>query len=166
MRPARPRALRDQDALDTFDCGNETLNAWLTSRARRNDQTGDSRTYISIDLDTGRVAGYYSLAPWAVAREAIGGGRLARNAPDPVSVILLGRLAVATAAQGHGLGRDLLADALHNATLGASILGARALVTEAIDENAGRFYAHHGFTATKARPDLYVAKLPRPSASD
>ena len=55
MRPARPRALRDQDALDTFDCGNETLNAWLTSRARRNDQTGDSRTYISIDLDTGRI---------------------------------------------------------------------------------------------------------------
>lgn len=73
-------------------------------------------------------------------------------------MILLGRLAVDDA-QSLGLGRDLLADALHNAHAGATLLGARALVTEAIDEAAECFYAHAGFWQSSVRHDLFAVRL-------
>lgn len=159
VRPDKPRPIRPEDPAATFDCGNEALNNWLANRAVRNEQHGDSRTYVSIDLDTGEIAGYYSLAAWSITHAEIGGGWLARNAPDPVSVILLGRLAISVHAQGFGLGRDLVADALRNARLGAGVLGARALVAEAIDETAEQFYTHLGFWQSKVRHNLFAIRL-------
>lgn len=159
VRPDKPRPVRPEDPVAAFDCDNEALNAWLTIRAVRNEQRGDSRTYASIDLETGEIAGYYSLAAWSIAHAEVGGGWLARNAPDPVSVILLGRLAISVHAQGLGLGRDLVADALRNARIGAGVLGARALVAEAIDETAEQFYAHLGFWQSSVRHDLFAVRL-------
>lgn len=144
-----------------FDCGNEILNAWLVTRALRNERSGDSRTYVSIDTDTGRIAGYYSLAAWSVSHTDTGTGWLTRNAPDPVSVILLGRLAVSIDARRLGLGRDLVADALANAQTGASVLGARALIAEAIDTEAEQFYARMGFGQSRIRHDLFAVRLNR-----
>lgn len=159
MRPERPRPIRPDDPVAGFECANDALNMWLARRALRNERSGDSRTYVSIDLDSGEVAGYYSLAAWSVVHGDVGGGWLARNAPDPISVILLGRLAVSTDARGTSLGRDLVADALQNAQVGAQVLGARALVAEAIDEEAERFYTHLGFWQSKARQDLFAVRL-------
>jgi GNAT superfamily N-acetyltransferase len=161
VRLARPRPIDSQDPIGRFDCGNDVLNGWLAKRALRNEHSGDSRTYASIDVDTDRIAGYYSLAARSVTHAEIGGGRLAHNAPNPVSVVLLGRLAVSVDAQGLGLGRDLLSDALGNAQAGAEILGARALVAEAIDENAQRFYQHAGFWQSRVRQDLFAVRLDR-----
>lgn len=84
-----------------------------------------------------------------------------RNAPDPVSVVLLGRLAVTVKAAGKGLGRDLLADALAKASAAGEVLGARALVAEAIDEQAQKFYAHAGLWQSPTRPDLFAVRLDR-----
>lgn len=161
MRPAKPRPIHPDDPVDEFDCGYAVLNTWLTTRAVRNERSGDSRTYVSVDIDSGRVVGYYSLAAWSVAHAEAGGGWLARNAPDPVSVILLGRLAVSLDARGLGLGRDLVADALANAQTGATVLGARALIAEAIDSEAERFYARLGFWQSRTRHDLFAVRLPR-----
>lgn len=127
-------------------------------RALDNEKRGDSRTYVSIDADTGQIAGYYSLAAWAIARHQAGGW-LARNAPDPVSVILLGRLATSLAVRGTGLGRDLLTHAVRNATTAAHVTGARALVAEAIDERAAAFYRHEGLRPSAIRPDLLFLPL-------
>jgi len=69
---------------------------------------------------------------------------LARNSPDPVPVILLGRLATSLDARGIGLGADLLTHAVRAANVAAEILGARALVTEALDESAANFYLSQG----------------------
>lgn len=161
MRPAEPRPIRPDDPIAGFDCGQDLLNDRLLTRSLRNERSGDSRTYLSIDLDTGRIAGYYSLAAWSVGHAEVGGGWPTRNAPDPVSVILLGRLAVSVDAHGCGLGRDLVADALTNAQAGARILGARALVAEAIDDEAARFYARLGFWRSTVRPELFAARLSR-----
>jgi GNAT superfamily N-acetyltransferase len=116
---------------------------------------------VSIDLDGGAICGFYSLAAGSVSRAGADGGWLARNAPDQVPVVLLGRLAVATGAQGLGLGRDLVADALAKASLAQAALGARALVAEATGERAGQFYSHLGFWQSTARPDLFAIKLNR-----
>jgi predicted GNAT family N-acyltransferase len=133
-------------------------NDWLARQAIRNEARGDSRTYISIDADTSRIAGYYSLASSAVSRKQVGGW-LSRNAPEPVPVVLLGRLAVDNAARGTGLGGDLLTHALRNATLAANLVGARSLVAEAIDETAAQFYLHAGLRRSAVRADLLYAPL-------
>ena len=159
MTPTRPRPIAVGDPVEQFDCGNEALNAWLTTRALRNEKSGDSRTFVTIDTDTGQIAGYYSLAAWAVSHDDVGGGWLKRNAPDPISVVLLGRLATSLDARGLGIGRDLLADALANATIGARVMGARALVAEAIDDGAAQWYAKQGLTRSTVRPDLCYARL-------
>jgi GNAT superfamily N-acetyltransferase len=159
VTPLQPRPITRDDRLDGFDCGNTILNEWLIARAWRNQMAGDSRTYLCLDADGGGLLGYYSLAAWTLTHEDIGGGWLRRNAPNPVSVILLGRLAVATTAKGRGLGHDLLADALSVATRAAQHIGARALVAEAIDDGAGRFYAHEGLWQSSTRPDLFYARL-------
>ena len=161
MKPARPRPVQAADPVDEFNCGQDVLNAWLARRALRNEASGDSRTYVSIDIDAGRIAGYYSLSAFSVAHADFGGGGPTRNAPDPVSVVLLGRLAVSVEARGTGLGRDLVADALANAEIGAAVLGARALVAEAIDEDAERFYLHLGLWQSSVRGDLFAIRLGR-----
>lgn len=158
MRASAPRRIEEGDPLERFDCGNDVLNSWLITRALRNETVGDSRTYVTVDRDTGAVLGYYSLAARSVSRAEAGGGWLSRNAPDPM-VILLGRLAVGLEAQGRGLGLDLLADALLRAEFGAETIGARALVAEAIDEEAGAFYERAGLWRSRVRKDLFAARL-------
>lgn len=157
--PEAPQPIQDDDALAQFDCGKEPLNRWLVTRALRSQLSGDTRTFVSVDRASGEVLGLYALASWTVSHEDIGGGWLRRNAPDPVSVVLLARLAVSTKARGLGLGRDLLADALANATVAARYVGARALVAEAIDEEAMAFYSHLGMWQSSIRRDLFYAKL-------
>ena len=82
-----------------------------------------------------------------------------RNAPDPISVVLLGRLAVSTKAQGVGLGHDLLADALRNATIAAQVIGARAMVAEAINEDAANWYRKENLWQSQTRPDLFCVRI-------
>jgi GNAT superfamily N-acetyltransferase len=144
-----PRRIAAGDPVGEFDCGVASLDDWLARRALRNEERGDSRTYVVIDAATSRIAGYYSLASWSVARKQAGGW-LARNAPETVSVILLGRLAVDQAAQGAGLGGDLVTHAVRNVTIAANVVGARALVAEAIDEAAAQFYRLFGFEGVGA----------------
>lgn len=158
MKPLEPRLLHSSDPIANFDCGIESLNVWLAEQALKNQNRGDSRTYVCVDSEDNAILGYYSLASWAVKREQTGGW-LARNAPNPVSVILLGRLAVSVKAQGTGLGLDLLTHAVRNATLAANLVGARAIVAEAINQNAISFYQRHGFKSAKHRPDLLFLPL-------
>ena len=94
--------------------------------------------------DGDRVAGFYSLAASAVQRSRVS-SRVGRNMPDPVPVILLGQLAVDKAYRGRRLGSDLLVDAGRRARSAAGIVGARAVVVQAIDERAKAFYGRFGF---------------------
>jgi len=158
MNILEPRRVCISDRVDEFDCGEESLNEWLAHRALANETHGDSRTYVAIDADTSRIAGYYSLAAWAVSRRQVGGW-LARNAPDPVPVILLGRLAIDLTVRHAGLGSDLLTHAIRNATTAASIVGARAMVTEAISDTAAKFYQHEGLRPSVIRTDLFYMPL-------
>lgn len=163
MSPALPRPLRDGDPIAEFDCGVAELNDWLAQRALSNDKRGITRTVVSIDHDTGKIAGFYSLSAWAVQRRTISGW-LARNSPDPVPVILLGRLATSLDARGIGLGADLLTHAVRAAIVAAEILGARALVTEALDESAANFYRSQGLRQIAGREDLFALPLLSPKA--
>lgn len=143
MALAAPAPLGDDHRLDDFHCTAPALTKWLRERARQNQATGASRCFVVCD-EARNVVGYYALAAGAVSREEAP-GRIRRNMPDPVPVIVLGRLAVHKDRVGEGIGRGLLKDAVLRALQAAESVGARALLCHAVDEAAKAFYLKHGF---------------------
>ncbi|KJC63336.1 Acetyltransferase (GNAT) family protein [Agreia bicolorata] len=141
----RPRPISAGDDCSSFTCGENPLDEWVRSRALKNDLTGASRTFVSVDSDTGLVAGYYCLSASSLAREEAT-SNLRRNMPDPIPVILIGRLAVDERFQGLGLGFSLLQEALRKGYEVSRVIGARAFVVHAISESAEKFYLKFGFT--------------------
>ena len=141
---SRPRPVTPQDDVSTFDCGKQILDNWLNLRAIKNEADGNSRTFISIERETGIIAGYYCLSSHSITRGEMPGA-IRRNAPDPIPVILIGRLAVDTRFAGRGLGYSLLRDALTKGLEAAHLVGSRALVVDALDDEAVGFYAKFGF---------------------
>lgn len=138
-----PRLLTVQDQLDEFDCGEPSLTDWLVSRAQANQSSGASRTYVTLDQEA-RVVGYYCLSSGAVQAERVP-GKVRRNQPNPIPVVLLGRLAVATKEQGNGLGKHLLRDAILRAVQAADVIGVRALLVHALHKSAKDFYQRFDF---------------------
>jgi predicted N-acetyltransferase YhbS len=128
--------------LDDFDCGIESLNRWLCQSARVAAASGTAATYVLCRGE--RVVGYYALAMSAVEHERAA-SRLRRGMPDPVPVVLLARLALDRSEHGHSLGGHLLLDALSRSVRGGREFGARAVVVDAISDDAANFYRHFNF---------------------
>lgn len=97
-----PQPLAAAHLLGDFESGEPTLDEWLKRRAMNNQLTGASRTFVVVDEEN-RVRGFYALAAGAVAHQ-VATSSVRRNMPDPVPVMVLGRLAVDRRAQGIKLG--------------------------------------------------------------
>jgi GNAT superfamily N-acetyltransferase len=155
---AAPEPLSIGHRIDAFDCGEPVLDEWLRKRALGNQTSGASRTFVVADA-SGRVMGYYALAAGAVARETATSA-VRRNMPDPVPVLVLGRLAVDRQAQGMKLGASLLQDAVKRAIGVSADAGIRALLVHALSEPAKQFYVHYGFQASTLHPMTLMMRLP------
>ena len=154
-----PPPLAQMHDLSIFDCGEPVLNEWLKRRAFANQVSGASRTFV-VSGERNQVLAYYSLAAGAIALgEAIGSVR--RNMPDPVPVMVLGRLAVDRSCQGQQLGSALLKDALLRTVSVAENVGIRALLVHAINDAAKQFYVQRGFQQSPINPYTLMLKLPR-----
>ncbi len=137
-----PGLLTAAHELSDFSCGHASLDEWLRRRALANQDTGASRTYVLAEGE--RVIGYYALAAGSVALLETP-GRLRRNMPNPIPVMVLGRFALDLRWQGRGLGADMLRDAVLRTQQAAKIGGMRALLVHAIDDRAAGFYLRWGF---------------------
>lgn len=136
--------------LTGFDCGKAALNEWLKRYAWQNQASDAVRTYVA--LRGARVAGYYSLVASSV-RRSDAPERIAKGlANHPIGVVLLARLAVDQSEKRQGLGKALLKDALLRTAQAAEIVGVRALLVHAIDEDARRFYLHFNFEPSPVDP--------------
>jgi GNAT superfamily N-acetyltransferase len=144
-----PEHLNEGHDIAAFDSGVPLLDDWLRKRALPNEGRGASRTYVVTA--GGRVVGYYALATGAVSFQEAR-GRIRRNMPDPIPVMILGRLAVDKAFQNRGLGAALLRDSVLRTRQAADIVGVRAMVVHAISDEAKRFYARYGFTESPINP--------------
>lgn len=145
----RPRPIKPDDELSRFDCGKPSLNEYLTKRAVWNNAEGGSRCIVS--MSDGRVAGYYALATSTISHLDVV-GRVRRNMPDPIPMVLLSRLAVDLKFAGRGLGRQLLRDAILRTVEVAQIVGVRGLLVHALDEEARAFYEKFDFEASVTDP--------------
>jgi GNAT superfamily N-acetyltransferase len=157
-----PQPLAATHVLDDFACGEASLDEWLKRRALANQVIGASRTFVVTDRD-GRVYGYYAMAAGAVSHQAAT-GRVRRNMPDPVPVLVLARLAVDLHAQGCKLGAALLKDAVLRAVTVSENAGVRALLVHALHERAKQFYEHYGFQESPQHPMTLMLRLSTPKA--
>lgn len=132
-----------QHRIDAFDSGKPPLDDWLRRRALDNEGRA-SRTYVTTDGE--RVVAYYSLAAGAVMLRDLH-RRYRHNLPDPVPVMVLGRLAVDRGHAGRGLGAALLRDAMLRTLEVSRAAGVRMLLVHAIDDEAASFYLRYGFHA-------------------
>jgi GNAT superfamily N-acetyltransferase len=106
-----------------------------------------SRTVVVCSEEGNTVIAYACLSAGAIVLAEVPGA-LRRNMPDPLPVVVLGRLAVDRRHQGQGLGQALVADALRRSLAARRLIGARALLVHAIDEQAAAFYRSLGFRAS------------------
>jgi GNAT superfamily N-acetyltransferase len=153
---SRPALLADSHDLENFASGEESLDDWLRRRARANQVSGASRTYVLCDDN--RVVGYYALVSGAVATSVVP-GRFRRNMPDPVPVVILARLAVDRAWQRRGIGRGLFRDAAQRVAQAADTIGVRGILVHAISEEARKFYLSLGFDECPGQPMMLVVTL-------
>lgn len=144
--PGRPQALELSHVVRAFDCGVAALDDWLQRRALPNQISGASRTFVCLD-DAHQVVAYYALASSAVAPSAAP-GRFRRNMPDPIPVVVLGRLAVSRDYQGRGLWRALFQDAARRVLHAADAIGVRGLLVHALSAEAKAFYLGLGMEAS------------------
>jgi GNAT superfamily N-acetyltransferase len=151
-----PEHLTAKHDVSTFDSGVPELDTWLKRRALQNETSGASRTYVVTAGD--RVVGYYALATGAVA-QLQATGKVRRNMPEPIPVMVIGRLAVDRRHQAQGLGSGLLRDALLRTLNAASIVGIRAVLLHAISGDAKRFYERAGFSASPVDPMTMMITL-------
>ncbi|MGH9301552.1 MAG: GNAT family N-acetyltransferase [Acidimicrobiales bacterium] len=120
------------------------LDDWLRSHALENQRRDLSRTFVLLD-DAGVVIGYYALTMGGVMKDELP-PRLGRGLPGyQLGLVLLARLAVDGARQGEGLGRDLLVDAIVQASAAGQHAAARFIAVDPIDDSARSFYGRFGF---------------------
>lgn len=156
MTWSSPEPLTTDHFLADFDCGRDSLNVWLTSRAGKNEDTGASRTFVVCK--DGAVVGYYALASAAIeSRQAP--GSVKRNMPDPIPALLLARLAIDRKEQGRGLGQALLRDAMLRSLRVSKSVGVRVLLVHALDEAAAKFYRAFGFVPSPIDPLVLMIQM-------
>jgi GNAT superfamily N-acetyltransferase len=151
-----PEHLTARHDVAAFNSGVPELDNWLKRRALQNEASGASRTYVVTA--EGRVVGYYALATGAVAQHEVT-GKVRRNMPEPIPIMVIGRLAVDLTYQRKGLGSGLLKDALLRTLNAASIAGIRAVLLHAISDDAKHFYERAGFSTSPVDPMTLMITL-------
>jgi GNAT superfamily N-acetyltransferase len=137
-----PELLRPEHSIEGFDCSDSTLKWWLANRARHNQIENSSRTWVVTDGE--RVIAFYASSTAVVLRTAAT-KRAARNQPDPLPAVLLGRLAVDVRHQGQGIGAALLKHFILKSLEVSQLTGVRVLLVHAKDDDAVAFYRRYGF---------------------
>jgi GNAT superfamily N-acetyltransferase len=145
-----PSLLTKEHIVDAFDCGKKPLNEFLLKYALSSQASGGARTYVMTR--GARVIGFYSLTPASISPEeapervAKGQGRYA------IPVILMARFAVDLTEQGKGFGKSLFRDAIRRALNGAEVIGGRAFLVHAKDEEARALYLKFGMEESPTNP--------------
>lgn len=141
-----------------FRCGVPVLDTYLQPQASQHQRHGIATTHVLIDDgDPANILGHCSLAVAQLTLQDLQPADRRRLPAYPVPAVRLGRLAVASEAQGHGYGRLLLGHAMNCSLALRGQLGVRVLVVDALDERAAAFYRAFGFheTSDQART-LYL----------
>lgn len=151
-----PELLTEAHEFSDFSCGEANLDQWLQRRARANQISGASRTFVVCEGK--RVVAFYALASSVIA-QAEATGRFKRNMPDPIPVVVLARLAIDQNFQGQGLGRALFQDAARRIIFASEVIGIRGLIVHTLTESAKAFYLALGMECSPIEPMILMVTL-------
>ena len=143
--------------MSQFKCGKPSLDNWLRQRALSNHKKGF--TAVMVVHDVGRVIGYYGLAPTSVVPSAMPRSIRTGQPPDPVPCLLLGQLATDSSWAGQGIGTGLLKHALERCIEAATLIGGRALVVNAVDDEATEFWRRRKFLPSTDNPMILYRSM-------
>jgi GNAT superfamily N-acetyltransferase len=134
-----------------FSCGELSLDDYLRTRASQHHRDGIATTHVLVDpRKPGRILGYYTLSAAQLHLTDLQEADRKRLPRYPVPAVRMGRLAVASDAQGKGHGELLLGHATHRALALRDQLGVRVLLVDALHAKAAAFYRLYGFLETTA----------------
>jgi GNAT superfamily N-acetyltransferase len=153
-----PALLTADHDVSGFDCGKPSLNHWLKRHALSNQAKGFTRVLV-IKHEV-RVVAYYGVAPTAVPAPVLPRSVKTGQPPDPVPCLLLAQFAIDLAYQGRGIGSALLADAISRCIRGAELMGGRAVIVRAVDDEAAAYWVSNGFRALGDDPMTLVQTIP------
>lgn len=145
-------------SISNFCCGDQALDDWLKKKAIKSQTRSHTKVYVVLDTNIGRVVGYYAIAMGSVQRaNSISSFR--RNAPNPIPVLVLARLAVHLDYQGYGIGSGLLKDCVLRSIKAMNIVGGAGILVHAIDEAAKTFYQKFGFIRSPINSMTLMARI-------
>jgi ribosomal protein S18 acetylase RimI-like enzyme len=155
IAPFAVEPLGNSHARRDFSCGVDALDRYFREQVTQDVRRRVSNCFVAVD-GAGSVAGYYTLASASIPATELSTDETKRLPRYPLLPAgLIGRLAVATSYAGRGLGGALIVDAIARAIRAEQAIF--ALIVDAKDDAAARFYAHHGFRPFTSRPlSLYL----------
>lgn len=137
--------LGNQHDRAAFSCGIPALDRYLKTQARQDHEKKLAAVFI-LTPDGKSVSGYYTLSQYSIELDEIPESIAKKLTRQPlVPTTLIGRLARSHALKGQRIGELLLMDALHRSLLNSNQVASWAVVVDAKDEDAAKFYEHYGF---------------------
>ncbi|MGD8410821.1 MAG: GNAT family N-acetyltransferase [Desulfobacterales bacterium] len=130
-----------------FECGVDALDRYLKRQAKQDSKRRIARVFVATKPgNPSSVIGYYTLSTLSIELNQLP-EKLTRKLPrHQVPAALIGRLAVSKAAQGQGIGKMLLADAIKRTLAVGDQIAIYAMVVDVIDDSVKGFYEQFGFT--------------------
>ena len=128
-----------------FSCGAAELDRYLREHASQDIKRDVARVFVAVRPETTAICGYYSLSATTFQRDELPAEQARKLPRYPVPAVLLGRLAVDRGVQGSGLGEFLLMDAMYRTLLATQVMAVHAMVVDAKDAAAAKFYRKYGF---------------------
>lgn len=157
----KPRVVEISKGFDlgSFDCGQESINDYLSDYAWQNHRSGRARTYIACNSDND-IMGFYSLCPAEISYdEVVISIKAGQPKGQKIPVFKIAQLGVDKKYQGVGIGRALFKDALLNCYNASKIAGGRAVIIDAIDDDIVSFYANYGFEPATKTSNILMLKI-------
>ena len=141
------RPLDGQHDKASFSCGTPSLDQYIQKQASQDERRRISRVFIaSKEVEPNKIVGYYTLSTMSIELSHLPPEITKKLPRHPVPAALLGRLAVSKEAQGQGVGKMLLVDAIKRTMAVSQDIAIYSMVVDAIDQNAQAFYERFGFT--------------------
>ena len=128
---------------ESFDCGKPSLNEFIRQYARQADEQNTTRTFVSLDQQNKKIAGYVSLSNTSIEKATA--SEVLKSRVNPIPALLIGRLAVDTNYRGQRLGEKLLVFAFDKALAINEMSAIQAIVVDTLDQEAEAFYEKYGF---------------------
>ena len=143
----KPEEISRKHEIAAFTCERDSLDDWLKNQALKSNSAGDSKVFVILE-EGGEVIGYYAISAGSVSRKEAT-RKIGANAPDPVPMALIGRLAIHKNHQRQNIGSALLRDAILRIAQAAEHMGIKGIMVHALDDDSAKFYAERGFQPSK-----------------